>query len=500
MFLSLQHVTVRHLQHIIFQDLSFQVNKGEQWALVGESGSGKTSLLQAIAGKLNVTGGQIDYGFYHEFLQTQAITDPFFTFKDLIAEVGQKHSFRNFSSNTSTFYYQQRYHAADAEDAPTVEDYLASVDTPLDRTSDWSLSQVIEVFQLEKLLPKELIKLSNGETKRLLFAAALLRHPKLLLLDMPLTGLDVTTREDFHRILAQIAASGITIIMATAEQEIPDFVTHVATLRQGNLISAQPKEAYQPDLAGAASGASVDVAALQNLLSGEALPVFETMVGLKEVSVQYGEKKVLDKVSWHVAQGERWAVLGPNGAGKTTLLSLLNGDNPQAFSKDITLFDRKRGTGETIWDIKKKIGFVSPELFQYFPYQQTCLQVVESGLYDTLGLFRKSDPQNAARARQWLDLFGIAQEAGKSLRLASASTQRLCLLARALIKHPPLLILDEPCQGMDAQQQHRFKQIIEALCANSATTLLYVTHYLQEIPDCVTRVLQLEQGRAQEKV
>ena len=213
--------------------------------------------------------------------------------------------------------------------------------------------------------------------------------------------------------------------------------------------------------------------------------------------MRYGEKTVLDQVNWHVRPGEHWALLGHNGAGKTTLLSLLNGDNPQAFSKDITLFDRKRGTGETLWDIRKKIGFVSPELFQFFPYQNTCLEVVESGFYDTLGLHRKSQPGNAAQALAWLELLGIAQEKDKPLRNVSASVQRLCLLARALIKNPVLLILDEPCQGMDAQQRQRFKELLEVICAHSSTTLLYVTHYAQEIPACVTRVLRLEQGKVQ---
>ncbi|ALJ00063.1 ATP-binding cassette domain-containing protein [Rufibacter tibetensis] len=493
-FLSLQNVTIRHQNHVLFHDLNFEVQPGEQWALIGESGSGKSSLLKAIAGEMSVVGGQVRYGFYEEYLEQQPVPDIFFSFRNLLAMVGQKHTFKNLSTNTSTFYYQQRYHATDAEDAPTVEKYLTSVQPAVLADSWWTYARVISSFRLTELLQKQLIKLSNGETKRLLMAAAMLQNPKLLLLDMPLTGLDVESRAGFNQLLTEITSSGVTVILATSAQEIPEAITHVALLKKNRIVSAQPKAAYIPQRTKDQSNCPLKAELLSQLLSETESPEFSIIADLKNVTVTYGDKTVLDQVNWQVRQGERWALLGHNGAGKTTLLSLLNGDNPQAFSKDLTLFDRRRGTSETIWDIKKKIGFVSPELFQFFPHQQTCLQVVESGLYDTLGLFRKSQPGNATKARQWLELLGIAEEAQKPFRRVSASSQRLCLLARALIKHPPLLILDEPCQGMDAQQQERFEQVVDAICANSTTTLMYVTHYPEEIPSCVTKVLKLENG------
>ncbi|WP_066837493.1 ATP-binding cassette domain-containing protein [Rufibacter ruber] len=496
-FLSLQNVTIRHQNHHVFQDLTFEVQPGEQWALVGESGAGKTSLLRAIAGELPLVGGLVTHGFLEEYLEKNPVQDSFFTYKNLVALVGQKHRFKSLSTNTGSFYYQQRYHAADAEDAPTVAAYLAEIDTVSTAAKTWTIDQLVQRLRLEGLLSKQLIKLSNGETKRLLLAQALLKQPKLLLLDMPLTGLDLETRTNFEELLAHLIASGVTVIMATSPDEIPASITHVAVLQNGQLISAQPKERYQGTPEPEGNSPALNPAGLNDLLPASPPVRYQTLVELKEVTVRYGEKTVLDQVNWHVRPGEHWALLGHNGAGKTTLLSLLNGDNPQAFSKDITLFDRKRGTGETLWDIRKKIGFVSPELFQFFPYQNTCLEVVESGFYDTLGLHRKSQPGNAAQALAWLELLGIAQEKDKPLRNVSASVQRLCLLARALIKNPVLLILDEPCQGMDAQQRQRFKELLEVICAHSSTTLLYVTHYAQEIPACVTRVLRLEQGKVQ---
>ncbi|WP_125916846.1 ABC transporter ATP-binding protein, partial [Hymenobacter coccineus] len=250
-----------------------------------------------------------------------------------------------------------------------------------------------------------------------------------------------------------------------------------------------------PADAPAATEAAVDAAELQALLAGAPAPAFAVLVQMAGVSVRYGEKVVLDDIHWTVRPGERWALLGPNGAGKSTLLSLLNGDNPQAYSQPLTLFDRRRGTGESIWDLKKRIGFVSPELFQHFPARSAAASVVESGFDDTLGLRGPSQPARAAVARRWLALLGLAAQADTPFRQLSASGQRLCLLARALVKNPVLLILDEPAQGLDGAQQRQFRRVLEALCRASDVALIYVSHYREELPATITHTLRLDGGR-----
>ncbi|RZK61188.1 MAG: ATP-binding cassette domain-containing protein, partial [Hymenobacter sp.] len=225
----------------------------------------------------------------------------------------------------------------------------------------------------------------------------------------------------------------------------------------------------------------------------DAPPPFRTLVRLRDVTVRYGEKVVLDAITWEVKPGERWALTGPNGAGKTTLLSLLNGDNPQAYGKDITLFDRRRGTGESIWDIKRHIGFVSPELLHYFPGQLTSQQVVETGFTDKL-VRAGTTPAQRALASRWLRVLGLAASAALPLRQLPASQQRLVLVARALVKSPPLLLLDEPGQGLDAAQLAHFRAVLDRLCASSPVALIYVSHYEREIPSSVSQVLRLAQG------
>ncbi|WP_187263255.1 ATP-binding cassette domain-containing protein [Pontibacter beigongshangensis] len=493
--LLLDNITVKYLHHTLFHNLTFRINKGEHWAIVGESGSGKTSLLHTIAGKYNVVSGRVQHVYYEEYLQQYPPKGKVFTHHNLVAEVAQKHNFRNLSSNITEFYYQQRYHALDSEDAPTVAAYLAGIEAPAEAASRWTVETVSSTFQLQPLLDKQLIKLSNGETKRLLLAAALLRHPRLLLLDNPLTGLDVQTRAEFNQLIRQITDSGITVVMATSPAEVPEALTHVAILEKGKIVEQLPLADFDPARVPVTPAFAPDLEELQALLSHKKAAAYDTIVKMDQVNITYGQRPILQNINWHVRQGERWALLGHNGAGKTTLLSLINGDNPQSYAQKLILFDRKRGSGETIWDIRKKIGFVSPEMYQYFPNENTCLEVVESGCYDTLGLFRKSEAPNAAIALRWMHLLEIEQEAHQLLKDMSASTQRLCLLARALIKNPPLLILDEPCQGLDQHQQQQFKQLLDAICQQSNTTLIYVTHYQQEIPESVTQVLHLQNGQ-----
>ena len=493
--LSINHVIVRFLNNTLFTGLNFNVKKGENWALIGESGSGKSALLQAIAGRFNITGGTIDYHFFDEYLQGQGVEKLNITYHKLIALVEPKHHFKNLS-NTSEFYYQQRYNSSDSEDALTVEQYLNAVVPVVQKNIYWSFEKVIKLLKLDLLQDKQLIKLSNGETKRLMLASALLKNPILLLLDNPLTGLDLQTRAAFNLIVDEIIASGITVIMATSPHEIPEAITHVAILSNGKITAQIPKDQFKPEMFFEEIKDEIDYSELKALLNIRADRItYRHIVKMNNIHIKYGEKTILDGINWEILPGERWALLGPNGAGKSTLLSLINGDNPQAYANDIILFDRKRGTGESIWDIKSKMGFVSPELHQYFPTDNGCLQVIESGYYDTLGLFRPSQKTKADTALHWMKALEIEKYARVLLKNIPASAQRLCLLARALIKNPDLLIFDEPCQGLDDHQQQHFKNLVDTICGLSNVTLIYVTHYQHEIPGSVTKVLRLDKGK-----
>lgn len=216
---------------------------------------------------------------------------------------------------------------------------------------------------------------------------------------------------------------------------------------------------------------------------------------MNNVTVSYNGTPVLRQVNWTVRENERWALLGPNGAGKTTLLSLILADNPQAYASDITLFGKRRGTGESIWEIKQNIGWVAPELQLYYPRGATCWDVVCSGWFDSVGLYRECSPQQREAALSWLRRFDLAARAETAFDQVSEGEQRLALLARALVKSPALLVLDEPCQGLDAGNRDRVLQAIEGIGSRPNASMIYVTHRADELPQSITHVLRLNEGR-----
>ena len=217
---------------------------------------------------------------------------------------------------------------------------------------------------------------------------------------------------------------------------------------------------------------------------------FENVAVLKNITIKYPNRTLFENFNWTIRRGEKWVLQGANGSGKSTLLSLITADNPRAYAMDITLFDIPRGSGESIWDIKKRIGYISPEMHLFFRENQTCEKIVASGLYDTQGLFRKCSEQQLEKARKMLALFNIEHLAQKSFLKISDGMQRLVLLARTMIKNPDLLILDEPLHGRDDQNRSLAAGVITRFCTQPQKTLVFVTHKTDEIPNCMTNKLK----------
>ncbi|MBS1932489.1 MAG: ATP-binding cassette domain-containing protein [Bacteroidetes bacterium] len=473
-FLELQDVTVKFAGTIALDDISFRVNNNEQWAIVGSSGSGKTVLAHTILGKHFHTG-YINYFFDGGQIHQH------------IAIVEQQHRFKNLS-NTSDLYYQQRFNSSDAENTITVKEELKEYVSEKELyEAKWA-----DELHIRKLFAKPLIQLSNGENKRVQLAIALLTNPGLLIFDNPFLGLDADGRKLLHRIIDMLSEKGIHILLITSPQEIPSSITHVAELKNGKIIFSGEKKNFHQSFMNKDIHL-LDAAILSKLKQQDDFS-FEYAVKMKNVSIAYGENKILNNINWQVAKGEKWSVSGPNGAGKSTLLSLISADNPQAYANEIYLFDKRRGTGESIWDIKQKIGFISPELHVYFDYGATCFEVIASGLFDTIGLFRHVTTVQEEKIVLWMKLLRIENLRTKRLAQLSGGQQRMVLLARALIKNPPLLILDEPSQGLDDEQTFYFKNLVDQLCQAFDTTLIYVSHYAEQVPSCVTKFLRLENG------
>ncbi len=476
--LSADALTIKQNGKTIINKISFIICNGEQWAITGPSGSGKTTLLKGLARQQFFNGHLV-------------INDPNPTLRKKVVLVEQQHHFKSLS-NTSNFYYQQRYNSQDSEDSITVEEDLQNVLSKNISGTD-ELSWLTDLFDIKKLYKERLIQLSNGENKRLQIVKALLLQPAFLLLDNPFTGLDVKSRQIFEDVLDKVAKKGIHIIMTTSAAHISFFITNVLSLSGNGSYTSSPVKPSEWNKAHTIDKPAflLNKDLLHELTENDKNISFEFAVRMKNVTIKY-DHTILDNINWEVRNGEKWSLSGPNGSGKSTLLSLVNADNPQAYANEIYLFDRKRGTGESIWDVKKNIGFVSPELHLYFEKGINCSDVVASGLFDTIGLFRRINEQQKMLAAKCLRLLCIEHLRDKPLFQLSNSEQRLVLLARALVKNPPLLVLDEPCQGLDDEQTALFKAIINEISSTGNKTLIYVSHYAHEIPECVTKFIRLE--------
>jgi molybdate transport system ATP-binding protein len=467
--LTIRALSVRLNDHVLLENVSFELNRGENIAIIGASGSGKSLLAKAIAGKIYFHG-TISYDF--EGTPT-------------IGYVEQYHRFKN-KSNTSDLYYQQRYNAIDAEDAIKVAELMAPVNS--------DILQIMRQLNVSHILDQPLLQLSNGEHKKLQLTQMLAKKPDLIILDDPFVGLDRASRLDLHHVIDQLILEGKCIILFTSYQEIPHSISHIGILEHGKLLSVIPRQSAELQPIGSLMQAHVPVFLKESFPKARNSSPFKIAISMNAVSISYGNKKILSHINWKVERGEKWLVLGPNGSGKSTLLSLVTGDHPQAYANDIILFDQRRGTGESIWDIKKRIGYLSPELHMYFDKGVTVADAIGSGWFDTIGLFKKLSSEQSDEINSWLTRAGMQALKEKFLAQLSFGEQRIILLLRAFIKHPELIILDEPLQGLNEEQQVFLLGMIDLLCASPDRTLVYVSHYPEIRPRCIQSFIRLDRG------
>ena len=472
---------VTRLPELCFEEpVNWQIDEGQQWAVIGPNGAGKTLIADILQRKFALKEGEVRWGY--EGSASDGVKS--IAFKDIYSLADCRNS-----------YYQQRWHSTESDEMPTVAELLG------EHAEEEDFHQILSLFGIEEFLPKKIIFLSSGELRKFLVIRTLLKRPRVLILDNPFIGLDAPSRAVLVDMLQRMThLEGVQVILLLSNpEEIPEMITHVLPVKQRRCLPTCTREEFlQHSQLIAELFPTEGVNAVERVVP-IVLPLaepkepatHEVTFRMEHVSIKYGNRTILKDLDWEVKNGEKWALFGPNGAGKSTLLSLIYADNPQSYANTLYLFDRKRGSGESIWDIKKRIGYVSPEMHLFYMENVPTLRIVGSGFFDSIGLYRKCTEEQEKIALAWMHLLGIEELKECSFLTLSSGEQRLALLARAFVKDPDLIILDEPLHGLDVSNKKRAAAIIEQFCARPGKTLIYVTHYPQELPACVNKQFEL---------
>lgn len=462
------------------EPVNFSLEEGEHIAIVGRNGAGKTMFVDMITGKHPVFPDSVRYAFDEPYNNLKYIS-----FRDTYG-----------GDNDRTYFLQQRWNQMEIdENTPTVGSKLeeafeqAGEDTPERRAFQ---KHIYEILNLKQLLDKYIILLSSGELRKYKLALSLFTNPKVLIMENPFIGLDKETREQLGKLLGLLVKEqDLQLILVLAKtDEIPDFITHIVKVidrkveAKTEYIKSQQINTHSPSAILHALGYE-HVSDTSLPPSSSSIFPLQEIIKFDKVTIRYGTRTILKDLDWTVKKGEHWALSGHNGSGKSTLLSLVCADNPQSYACNISLFGQKRGSGESIWDIKRHIGYVSPEMHRSYKQNIPAIQIVASGLKDTVGLYTRPNESEKQQCRYWLNVFSIGHLENRNFHEMSSGEQRLVLLARAFVKEPDLLILDEPLHGLDDENRVMVKEIVDKYCEDSSRTLIYVTHYQEELPNCI---------------
>ena len=500
--ITIDNISVRRQQEVILHEVSWQVNTGEQWVIIGRNGSGKSTLVQALWGRLDTIAGKIKLHFDEENHHPAYYKDQIgYVAFELHQRMMEKEDFNDV----------MREYAGSENKITTCRDLVTSAIKEIDEDL---LKQITKKMGITHLLDRNMKVLSTGEMRKALICRALVKQPKLLILDEPFDGLDVASRDHLRDSINELMSSDLNVILITHRlEEIVPSITHVLMMKEGKILKNGAKsELLTADSMSELYDCPMEVdfkndyyhlsfgitqhppINFRNLFDRFTNFSPNNLIQMKDVTVKYGEKLALDHLNWVMKKGENWTILGHNGSGKSTIVKLITGENVQGYANQVFLFDKKKGSGESIWDIKKYLGVVSGEVQIQYRKNMPTFDVICSGFYDSIGLYKQPTAEQEKVARQWIDILGIEDLMQWNFHNLSYGQKRMVLLARAMLKPPLLLIIDEPCHGLDIPNRRRILNLIETI-GETPTNLLYITHHEEEILPCMTHVLHLDEGR-----
>ena len=439
-------------------NIDWTLRPGEHWLITGANGSGKSALAAVLAGDGDILSGSI------EGVPERVALVSYERQAELIAAERQKD---------------------DADILDVISEGTPVTEIIEDGCQALNLARsLVDTLGLQPLMSRAFRKLSTGETRKAMLIRALTSRPDLLVLDEPFDGLDHDSLVWLQGHLRTLAETTPMVIVLNRFDECPDFVTHVAYVDDGRLplcVERADEQAYAElyQLLHLKTS-DLEIPAADPAAKLPALDPATPLVQLTGATVRYTDNTVFEGLDWTIEPNQSWQLSGPNGSGKTCLLQLITGDHPQCYVNDINVFGYQRGTGESIWEIKQFIGYVSTALQWEYTVSTSLRNVIISGFHDSIGLYTKSTDTEKAIANEWLALLGMSDRADEPFNRLSFGDQRLVLIARAMVKHPPLLILDEPCLGLDDMNRQLVLALVERICLGSETSVLYVNHREQD--------------------
>lgn len=452
--IELKGITVSKAGQKLFEDFSLKIQSGENWIVQGGNGSGKTTLLQLIAGVLSPLSGQLQYSF---------INAP--DWDSLYHARKQKIHFiptdflQTFLNGYETSFYQQRYYTMDNTALPKVRDVFGEDISGLEALN------FSQRFDIRELLQLDLIRLSNGQLKKVLIMSHLVKNmPRLLLLDYPFDGLDQESRHDLSAFIDHIATRfGIQIILVDHDQGCPSVINRRLILDNFKIKKIEIMERQHTAMI-------LEKYKAENKLTSPHTQA--AVVEMKDLTIQYNGKKILSNLNWRINQGERWALTGRNGSGKTTLFSLIFADHPMAYSQKVFLFGKRRGSGESIWDIKKRINYLGPEQIHFLNPKGISI----SGRQYISAQGKK----DAADLDALIDFFKAGTFIDKPVRFFSSGQLQIMLLMNFFLHDKELLLLDEPFQFLDPQNHQRTTRYLNHYLDKNVTLIL-ITHNEKDV-------------------
>jgi len=514
--ISIENCRIENNRETIIHNFSWNFNDGEAWLVIGPNGGGKADFVNALSGNLKLLPNPNEDSSAEK---TSIYSNIFLKSTEIVSLERAARLIEEERENDESDYVEG------GVDIGRIGRVFITKDTDF-KPSEIDSHEAVKLCGIEKILDRGLKYMSTGEIRRTLLAKALISKKKLLILSDPFAGLDVQSRSILLNFFDTIVQNQLKkdddatknpdmpkIILGMERwHEIPESITNVIEftekqisfcgnrkdyeklIEQRQADKAEQNETDKKDFEAALTQTIIETNKFEVKKEAETSEKEEYLVEMNHVNVGWDDHKVLDDLNWKLKKGEHWLIQGPNGSGKTTFLELITGDNMQVFSNDVRIFGNRRGTGETIWDIKKRLGIVSYRL--HVEYRMlggtSLLSVIVSGFRDSIGLYEAPTDHEIVMAKKWLALGGFEGREHSNFGDLSYGEQRAILILRSAVKNPEILILDEPCHGLDEQYREKILQLMNLIGNGNTTTMLHVTHDPSEILECEKHVLYLK--------